>query len=216
MVRYLTKHGVSATRAATAATVNTLGGLLVHGLGTVAAISIVGFGSLADFRIPPRLELELIAVGVAVLIGLVVWSPFGRKSITPRLVDAGRSLKLTFTQPIRALQLFGGSVLITIAYGYALAFSINSFGRLLPIVTVFAVYLVASALASLAPTPGGLGAIEAALVAGLTSVGVLAGTAVAAVLLFRLLTFWLPILPGIVVFRRSDGRRRRLSRGPRT
>ncbi len=201
VVRYLTKHGVSAAGAATAATVNTLGGLLVHAAGTVAAISIVGFGSLADFRMPPRLELELVAVGVAVVIGLVVWSPFGRRSITPRILDAGRSLKQTFSQPKRALQLFGGSLLVTISYGYALAFSINAFGRLLPIVTVFAVYLVASALASLAPTPGGLGAVEAALVAGLTSVSVRAGTAVAAVLLFRLLTFWLPILPGISAFR---------------
>jgi uncharacterized membrane protein YbhN (UPF0104 family) len=41
-----------------------------------------------------------------------------------------------------------------------------------------------------------VGATEAALIAGYTAVGVTAATAFAAVLLFRLVTFWLPILPG--------------------
>ena len=58
------------------------------------------------------------------------------------------------------------------------------------------VYLVGSAVATAAPTPGGLGATEAALVAGYTAIGVAGSTAFAAVMLFRLITFWLPILPG--------------------
>jgi len=41
-----------------------------------------------------------------------------------------------------------------------------------------------------------VGATEAALVAAYTAVGVDAGVAFAAVLLFRLMTYWLPILPG--------------------
>lgn len=58
-----------------------------------------------------------------------------------------------------------------------------------------------SALASAAPTPGNLGAVEAALVAGLTAIRVPPEQAVAAVLSFRLLTFWLPIVPGAATFR---------------
>ena len=50
------------------------------------------------------------------------------------------------------------------------------------------------------PTPGGLGAVEAALVSGLTGYGMPDGKAVAAVLTFRLFTFWLPMLPGWFVF----------------
>jgi uncharacterized protein (TIRG00374 family) len=56
--------------------------------------------------------------------------------------------------------------------------------------------LAGAAISSAAPTPGGVGATEAALIAGYTAVGVTAATAFAAVLLFRLVTFWLPILPG--------------------
>ena len=55
-------------------------------------------------------------------------------------------------------------------------------------------------MASVAPTPGGVGATEAALAAGYSAVGVPPEIAISAVLLFRLLTFWLPILPGWVAF----------------
>ena len=43
---------------------------------------------------------------------------------------------------------------------------------------------------------GGLGAVEAALSAGLTAAGLPGATAVSAVLLFRTLTFWLPVPVG--------------------
>ena len=65
-------------------------------------------------------------------------------------------------------------------------------------------YLGASLIAAAAPTPGGLGAMEAALVAGFTGVGMDPGLAVAAVLSYRLVTYWLPILPGWISFRRLD------------
>ena len=58
------------------------------------------------------------------------------------------------------------------------------------------VYLAGSTLGQAAPTPGGLGAVEAAYIAGLTLAGVDSGVAVSATLLFRLLTFWLPTIPG--------------------
>jgi uncharacterized protein (TIRG00374 family) len=57
-------------------------------------------------------------------------------------------------------------------------------------------YLLASALASVAPTPGGLGAFEAAMIATLAGFGMSSGAAVSATLSFRLATYWLPILPG--------------------
>jgi undecaprenyl-diphosphatase len=55
-------------------------------------------------------------------------------------------------------------------------------------------------VATAAPTPGGLGALEAALIAGLVAAGVDKEIAVPAVFLYRLATFWLPILPGYLCF----------------
>jgi uncharacterized membrane protein YbhN (UPF0104 family) len=72
------------------------------------------------------------------------------------------------------------------------------------IIACSAVTYLASAAAS--PTPGGLGAIEAALVAGLTGIGVPPGPAVSAVLTYRLATYWLPVLPGWAALRLLQGR----------
>ncbi len=77
---------------------------------------------------------------------------------------------------------------------------VQAYGAHLAVGHVALVYLAGSALATASPTPGGLGVLEAALVAGLTSVGAPAGAGVSGVLTFRLLTFWLPLLPGLAAF----------------
>ena len=91
-------------------------------------------------------------------------------------------------------------MLLTLAYIAALGASVAAFHGGLSVAQVGAVYLGASLIAAAAPTPGGLGAMEAALVAGLTGVGMESGPAVAAVLSFRLVTYWLPIVPGWISF----------------
>ena len=68
--------------------------------------------------------------------------------------------------PMEAVVAFGPA-LITLAYIGALAASVQAFGGGPGVVLVGAVYLGAAAIAAAAPSPGGLGAIEAALVAGL-------------------------------------------------
>jgi undecaprenyl-diphosphatase len=85
---------------------------------------------------------------------------------------------------------------VTLAYITAFAGSVAAFGGGLSVAQLGAVYLGGSAVAAAAPTPGHLGALEAALVAGLTGVGMSAGPAVSAVLTYRLCTYWLPVLPG--------------------
>ena len=88
-----------------------------------------------------------------------------------------------------------------LAYIAGLAASVQAFGGGAGITEIGAVYLGAALIAAASPTPGGLGAIEAALVAGLTGVGLPAGPAVSAVLTYRLATYWLPVLPGWISLR---------------
>jgi undecaprenyl-diphosphatase len=66
---------------------------------------------------------------------------------------------------------------------------------------VAAVFFVGTAVAQAAPTPGGVGAAEAALIAGLTAFGLGAAVAVPAVFLYRMATFWFPVLPGWLSYR---------------
>ena len=89
----------------------------------------------------------------------------------------------------------------------AILAALRSVGAHPPILATAVVYLAGNAVGSAAPTPGGLGAVEAVLAGGLTAVGIPAAQAIAAVLIFRPATFWLPIPVGWVSYlelRRRD------------
>ena len=88
--------------------------------------------------------------------------------------------------PVKLAALFGGSIGVTLAYIASLAAAVAAFNGGVSFAQVGAVYLGASVVAAAAPTPGGLGAMEAALVAGFTGVGHGLRAAVAAVLGYRL------------------------------
>jgi uncharacterized membrane protein YbhN (UPF0104 family) len=66
---------------------------------------------------------------------------------------------------------------------------------------VFASFVVASVVSTLAWVPGGLGAFEGTCVALLHLHGVSVESALAATLLLRGLTFWLPMIPGFALAR---------------
>jgi len=89
-----------------------------------------------------------------------------------------------------------GSALVTLAYIAGLAASTEAFGAGAGIAALGAVYLGASVIATASPTPGGVDAFEAALITGLTGIGISSGAAVAAVIAYRLATYWLPVVPG--------------------
>jgi uncharacterized protein (TIRG00374 family) len=113
--------------------------------------------------------------------------------VVPRLLDVLQS-------PRKILTGLGGTLLLTTAFVICLEASIRAFGGSLSWTAVAVVFLTGNALGSAAPTPGGLGAVEGALSLGLTLSGLPAETATSAVLLYRVLTFWLPVLPGWAAF----------------
>ena len=63
------------------------------------------------------------------------------------------------------------------------------------------VYFAGNAAGSVVPTPGGIGSIDVAMIAGLTAVGVGPGVAVSATVVFRVVTFWVQIPLGWVALR---------------
>jgi undecaprenyl-diphosphatase len=199
-VRYLVNAGIDRTEAIAAVALSTVAGAIVHLLGLVVALAVVSTSEVGDVRLPSGWPVVTgVALTLAAL-GIVLWSPLGRRRLVPPLVHATRSLGEVILRPGKAAELFGGSVLLTGCYALALAASLEAFGADVSLAQVVAIYLGGAALASFSPTPGGLGAMEAALVAGLSAVGVEHGPAIAGVLTFRLLTYWLPILPGWVSY----------------
>ncbi len=171
-VRFLQKSGVPPAAGVAAVGVNSLVGALVHVVMLVAA--------------------ALVGIFLATRKG----RRFARTQLLTGIRSAGASLRSVAASPARLTLLVGGSSLITLAYIGGLAASVEAFGGGVGFAALGVVYLGASAISAASPTPGGLGAIEAALIAGLTGVGMSPGPAVSAVLTYRLSTYWLPIIPG--------------------
>jgi Mg2+-importing ATPase len=78
---------------------------------------------------------------------------------------------------------------------------LRAVGAEAPIAAVFAAYMLASLARTLAFTPGGLGVFEGAGVFALTKIGVHHAEALSATLLFRGLSYWLPMIPGFIASR---------------
>jgi uncharacterized membrane protein YbhN (UPF0104 family) len=203
--RFLQKSGVDTSAGVAAVGVNSLAGAVAHLVLMVVFFTWAGRGLGKAFKLPSGSKLLLILAIVAAVVGIVLATRPGRRfavgKLIPGLRSAAASLRRVAQNPGKMTMLFGGSALITLAYIGALAASVQAFGGGPGIVLIGAVYLGAAALAAAAPSPGGLGAIEAALIAGLTGVGMAAGPAFSAVLLYRLATYWLPIVPGWLAWR---------------
>ena len=155
---------------------------------------------LGGISLPAGSTVLLVLAILLALVGVVLTIGPVRTKVARPVLDAlrtgGTQIASVFQRPARVVGLFGGSTGISLSYVTAIACSVQAFGGGITFAQIGTAYLIAVALATLAPTPGGLGALEAALIAGLTGFGLASGPAVAAVLSFRLMTFWLPILPG--------------------
>lgn len=161
-------------------------------------------GSTTTTSFTPSRGLVVVLLAVAVLVVVVLGVPPLRRLVTsrmrklfsnvlPRLLDVLQS-------PRKMVEACTGTLMITLAFVLCLDACVAAFGGSLSFTAVAVVYLTANAIGSAAPTPGGLGAVELALAGGLTVAGVPAELATSAVLLHRLLTFWLPVLPGWAAF----------------
>jgi undecaprenyl-diphosphatase len=203
--RFLQKNGVSPSAGVAAVGVNALMGAVAHLILLVIFFTLASHRMAQAFRLPPASKLLLALAVVAALAGVVLASRRGRRFAVTRLwpgvKSAAASLRTVAASPVKLTLLTGGSALITLAYIGGLAASVQAFGGRAGITEIGAVYLGAAVIAAASPTPGGLGAIEAALVAGLTGIGVPPGPAVSAVLVYRLATYWLPVLPGWLCLR---------------
>jgi uncharacterized membrane protein YbhN (UPF0104 family)/tRNA A-37 threonylcarbamoyl transferase component Bud32 len=143
------------------------------------------------------------AIGVALLISLVVVLavPKMRAKVVPPLVQALSGLWQVARDRHKRLELFGGNVGSELLYAIALGATCLAYGVHLNLAQLVFVNTAASVLSSLIPVPGGIGAAEASLSAGLIAMGVDESTAFAIAITQRLCTFYLPPIWGYVSLR---------------
>ena len=200
--RYLQKRGIPPGQAVASVGASQLIGLAFHIALLLLFAYITGSSTATSFT--PSRTLVITLLAVAVLIVVVMGIPRLRRliitrlrplfsGVIPRLLDVLQS-------PRKIIEGFSGTLLLTIFFVVCLDACVRAFGGSLSFAAVAIVFLAGNAIGSAAPTPGGLGAVEGALSLGLTLSGLTYEVATSAVLLFRLLTFWLPVLPGWASF----------------
>jgi glycosyltransferase 2 family protein len=202
-VRYLQKSGLHPALAAASVGVSQVFAFFVHI--SLLFICAVSAGRQADLHISPPKWALYVVIGVVAVLGLLLLFGPVRKTLVDRvrpiLTEVGPRMLTIAQRPWKIAEGVGGILLLNGAFAVCMIACCEAFGagnENWPAIAV--VYLAGSTLGQAAPTPGGLGAVELAYVAGLTAAGVDSGIAVSATLLFRILTFWLPTVPGYFSF----------------
>jgi glycosyltransferase 2 family protein len=204
-VRLLQKGGMSTVRATTAVALQQSVQVIVHVTLLIFFSAAAGAGTDLSHFVPKATMLYLIA-GVALgIVGTFLFVPRLRRwlatDVRPKLKEVSTDLVALAHEPKRLGLILLGCAGTTLGAALALWASVQAFGGHTTFVTVTVVTMVGGTLASAAPTPGGVGAVEAALIGGLAAFGVPAAVGVPSVLLYRVLTCWLPVFVGWPVMR---------------
>jgi uncharacterized membrane protein YbhN (UPF0104 family) len=160
----------------------------------VSPLTFVEFANKIDVSLQAP-WVALVVVVCLIIIALIIF--IYRKRLQQLLSDAMIGLK-GVRNLHQAIEVSGGSILLTLMEVIVLYASILAIHGHLAFVAVFTVFIVSLLVSDIAPTPGGLGATEAVLILGLSGAGLDASQAVAATVIFRFITFLLPILPGAI------------------
>ncbi|MFD4400531.1 lysylphosphatidylglycerol synthase domain-containing protein [Kitasatospora sp. NPDC058478] len=198
--RLLQRAGIPTAQALSSVGVGQLIGLVLH------LLQLGAFVYLLDLQ-PGGSELDALPAvvgglaGAAALLAVVSAVPPARRwlaarlrplttEVLPRLLDLLRS-------PARLAVGLTGQLLVSICLIGCLYCCTRAIGREPSFASVAVVFLVGNAAGNVAPTPGGAGAVDGALIALLQQTASMEkGGALAAVAMYRLLTLILPVLPG--------------------
>lgn len=203
--RFLQKGGLNTMRATAAVALQQSVQVIVHVILLIFFSTIAGASADLGHFVPSATILYLIAGLALGLIGAFLAVPKLRRwlasAVRPRLEEVWADLIKLAREPKRLVLIVLGAAGTTLGAALALWASVEAFGGDTSFVTVTVVTMIGGTLASAAPTPGGVGAVEAALIGGLAAFGVPPAIGVPAVLLYRVLTCWLPVFVGWPVMR---------------
>jgi uncharacterized membrane protein YbhN (UPF0104 family)/tRNA A-37 threonylcarbamoyl transferase component Bud32 len=198
-VRFLQRMGVPTEQAVVSGAVDGVSEEVVQILLILATIPFVDIAidtsdlkiSAPDGRLVGAIVIALIGV-IAVFLGV----PKLRARVLPPVKRALSALWFVARTRRKRLQLFGGNVASEVLFALTLGAVCHAYGVDLDFAELLFVNTTASAFAGLMPVPGGIGAAEAAITAGLVALGVDESTAFAIAFTHRLCTYYLPPIWG--------------------
>jgi uncharacterized membrane protein YbhN (UPF0104 family) len=205
-VRYYQKQGYDTPVALSSGAIMTTASWISTAVLFVVSLPFA-WGSL-DLEATPQAggnsKLVWIILALVVLIGLVVGLALAvprlrrlaAEKMRPKVRDIWGNLKVVASSPGKLVQLLGGAFGRDLLVAMALSVSLRAFGDHLRLPILIVVITLAALIGGIAPSPGGMGVVEAGMILGLTAAGVAEADATAAVFIQRLFTSYLPPIWG--------------------
>ncbi|MBT1161055.1 MULTISPECIES: lysylphosphatidylglycerol synthase transmembrane domain-containing protein [Bifidobacterium] len=186
--------------------------LVVYYVGTVLLTLVVGLFTGSDAlssMIPTNTLIVVLGVVLMTLAVAMMIPPvrhFAARTILPLVKTYARQLVDTLSDPVKLLPSIAGMLVLNVATGLGFWVALLAFGYMTNPIETFFIFMIANAVGSSVPTPGGLGGVEAALTVSFGAMGVPAGVALSATLLYRVVFFWVRIPLGAAAMRWLDRR----------
>ncbi|WP_234384699.1 lysylphosphatidylglycerol synthase transmembrane domain-containing protein [Streptomyces sp. MMG1121] len=198
-LRFMTVCGVPLARSSAALALY----LLAESVGRLSLLAALLLAFPDALRlgtlIPAGAVGPLLTIAGAVLVVAVAALTLVRRLRAPLLGFVRAALgeaRSVHTRPARALALWGGSLAFPALQAAGLVAVGRALGLPVPPAHTALAYLAATVAVALVPTPGGIGSVEAALIVALVAAGGPVAVATAVVLAYRIITVWVPLVPG--------------------
>lgn len=187
------KHSVA--QATAVVSVNNLLGMFVH-LSLLAGVFLAG--SASGFHLGSMNQLGWVLAGISAALTLAASVQRIRRSVRSFIKNLLVSLRRYEHEPHRIVYASMALCGLTLLHVSILYLATSSMGILVDAPTLFVIYSAGVLFGATVPTPGGLAGFEAGLVGGFMLHGINSITAIAIALIFRFVTYWLPIIPGAI------------------
>jgi len=206
-VRFFQRHGVPPGTAIAAGALDAFSGFVVQ---VIALITILGFSSasldldLGGARDSAGRVLVIVLVVLALAVGAIFVIGRLRRFVLYWLRRLGREAMETIRglqSPRRLAMLLGGNLASETLFAVSLGVFTRSLGYPIGLGELLLICISVSLLAGIMPVPGGIGVSEGGLTFGLVQAGMPDALAFAAVIMYRLATFYLPPLWGYFALR---------------
>ncbi len=208
-VRFFQKVGLSVPEALSISALDSVAGFIIQ-LIVLIVIPLSGLATLgmrSDINLSGDTQLIVGVVAAIVVLLIVTFSvPKLRSMVLPPLKDAATSLRVLRSWK-NVTQLFGGNIAYQLIQAVTLGCCLLAFGGSASLAQLVLINTGVSLIAGFMPIPGGMGVSEAAIVAGLSAIGIENSVAVSTAIAYRLATFYLPPIwgyPNLAWLRRND------------
>ncbi len=197
---YLRKAKHTLPQAASVVTANNLIGLTGHILLTV--VLLVVFRDQLPALPTDNLQRNagFIAAAAVFFILIIFFARTLKGRVLAKIAAIAAQLIAYSHHPHKLFAALGTSSLLTLCNVVCLWFCVQSLGVDLGLVPVMLIFTLGVAIGVATPTPGGLGGVEAGLIAGLIAYGVPSSMALAIALTYRFINYWLSLAVGAGAF----------------